>query len=174
MKRVRTGLALLAAGAFGVLAAGAADAGAPAGIAPVLVPIAHSALVTVDATTEADTLILRVQRTSDQAMLPGAQLHVTLAGHPLAVTPRPDGTWQAALGSFASSPDRALEITVAHDGLREVLTGTLGGVARTPASGRSATVTGGGLLKLHKQLAWWILNIVVVLIGVIAVSRRMS
>jgi hypothetical protein len=26
----------------------------------------------------------------------------------------------------------------------------------------------------HKQLAWWILNIVIVLIAAIAISRRMS
>jgi hypothetical protein len=32
---------------------------------------------------------------------------------------------------------------------------------------------GAGAL-IHKQMAWWILNIVIVLIGVVAVSRRMS
>jgi hypothetical protein len=26
----------------------------------------------------------------------------------------------------------------------------------------------------HKQMAWWVLNVVIVLIGVIAISRRMS
>lgn len=170
MKRVRNWLALLAAGALA--------AGAPAGTAPAFAPLAHSSLVTVDAATNAGMLILRVRRTADQTPLVGAQLEVTLDGHSLPVTPRPDGTWDAALGSLGSSPDGTLEVTVAHDGLREVLSGGLRRAA--PAAGAAAGSrghTGGttpGLLRAHQQLAWWILNIVVVLIGVIAISRRMS
>jgi len=29
-------------------------------------------------------------------------------------------------------------------------------------------------MLVHKQMAWWVLNVVIVLIGVIAISRRMS
>jgi hypothetical protein len=172
MKRVSNWLAQLAAGALGALAAGAS-----AGAAPAFVPLAHSSLVTVEAATDAGTLMLRVRRTPDQAPLAGAQLQVMLEGRSLPVTPRADGTWDAALGSLAASPDgSALEITVAHDGLREVLSGRLPGAAATAAgaSGHGAAGTTASLLKAHKQLAWWILNIAVVLIGVIAVSRRMS
>jgi hypothetical protein len=167
---------MLAAAALGALAAGAPAAGAPAPVAPVLVPLAHSALVSVAATTDAGRLILRVQRTTDGAILPGAQLEATLDGHALPLTPRPDGTWDAALGNLASSREGALEITVAHDGLREVLSGRLPGIGGTAAAGGSLAQggAGAGLFKSHKQLAWWILNIVVVLIGVIAISRRMS
>jgi hypothetical protein len=175
MKCVRKWLAMLAAAALGALAGGAPAAGAAAPVAPVLVPLAHSALVTVDATTDAGRLILRVQRTTDGAILPGARLAATLDGHALPLTPRPDGTWDAALGNLASSREGALEITVAHDGLREVLSGRLPGIGGTVAGGGSLAQGGGaGLFKSHKQLAWWILNIVVVLIGVIAISRRMS
>ena len=168
MKRVRNWLALLAGAGLGVLAAAAA------GPAPGFVPLAHSALVTVDAARHAGTLVLRVRRTPDAAPLAGAQLQVMLDRHVLPVTAGPDGTWDASLGSLASSPDGALEITVAHDGVHEVLSGRLPAVAGAVAGGRSGTAAGGGLLNIHKQLAWWILNIVVVLIGVIAVSRRMS
>jgi hypothetical protein len=168
MKRVRNWLALLAAGALGALAAGAS-----AGPAPGFAPLAHSALVTVDAARNAGTLILRLRRTAGEAPLAGAQLQVTLDGHALPVTPRPDGSWEAALGSLGPGADGTLEITVAHDGLREVLSGRLGGTSGTVA-GRGGGGSRGGLLNVHKQLAWWILNIVVVLIGVIAVSRRMS
>jgi hypothetical protein len=172
MKRVRNSLALLAAGMLAALAAGA-----PAGPAPVFVPLAHSALVTVNAATEAGALMLRVQRTRDQAPLPGAQLQVTLDGHNLPVTPRPDGTWEAPLGSLASSAEGTLDITVAHDGVREILSGRLPGVAAAAGSRGAVSSTASGAvarLQAHKQLAWWILNIAVVLIGVIAVSRRMS
>ena len=172
MQRVRNWLAQLAAGALGALAAGA-----PAGAASAFVPLAHSSLVTVDAATAAGTLVLRVRRTPDQAPLaPPVQLQVTLDGRSLPVTPQPDGTWDAALGSPAASPDGTLEITVAHDGLREVLSGRLPGAAAATAGagGHGAASTTASLFRAHKQLAWWILNIAVVLIGVIAVSRRMS
>jgi hypothetical protein len=167
MKHVRNWLALLAVGALPVVAAGA-----PAGPAPVFVPLAHSTLVTVEATRDAGTLLLRVWGTRNEIPLAGAQLQVTLDGHNLPVTPRPDGTWEAPLGSLASSPDGTLEVTVAHDGLREILGGRLPGAGGT--GGGSAARVGAGFLKAHKQLAWWILNIAVVLIGVIAISRRMS
>jgi len=58
---------------------------------------------------------------------------------------------------------------VAHDGIREVLDGTVAAAAAAPAA-----AGGGGLLRDHKQLAWWILNIAIVLIAVMAISRRMS
>ena len=117
-------MALLAAGALAALAGGA-----PASFAPVFVPLARSTLVTVEATTDAGTLILRVARTRDEAPLTGAQLQVTLDGHSLPVKPRPDGTWEAPLGALASSPG-ALEVIVAHDGVREMLTGQLPGAPR--------------------------------------------
>jgi hypothetical protein len=62
---------------------------------------------------------------------------------------------------------------VAHDGVREMLTGQLPGAPAAAAAARGAAGSAASLLA-HKQLAWWILNILVVLIGVIAVSRRMS
>ena len=58
---------------------------------------------------------------------------------------------------------------VAHDGIREVFDGTVAAAAAAPVA-----AGGSGLLRDHKQLTWWILNIAIVLIAVIAISRRMS
>src|SRR5207244_538922 len=50
------------------------------------------------------------------------------------------------------------------------------GVARSRASPSGAAKAAGvaSLWRDHKQMAWWILNITVVLIATIAISRRMS
>jgi hypothetical protein len=44
------------------------------------------------------------------------------------------------------------------------------GAAAAPRAGRGGVVSA----LIHKQMSWWILNVVIVLVGVIAVSRRMS
>jgi hypothetical protein len=53
-----------------------------------------------------------------------------------------------------------------------------GGVTPPPHPGPPPAPAPAGaaadLLHDHKQLAWWILNITIVLIAVIAISRRMS
>ncbi|MGB6605724.1 MAG: hypothetical protein WA747_10920 [Steroidobacteraceae bacterium] len=172
MNAVRNWLVKLAA-----LALCAAAAAAPVAVAPVFTPLAHSTLVTVDAAIDAGTLMLRVQRTASQAPAAVTNLQVTLDGRTLPVTPRPDGTWSAALGHPAGRSDGTLDVTVTHDGVREILTARLPGAAATAGGDTAGDHTAGGvaaLLSSHKQLAWWVLNIAVVLIGVIAVSRRMS
>jgi hypothetical protein len=143
---------------------------APAGAAPAFVPVGHSTLVTIDAATDAGTLILRVRRTGTSTAVPVTGLEVRLDGRSLPVAPRADGTWGASLGRPGESPDGALDITVMHDGLREVLSATLPAAAAAPRTAGPAA----SLWQSHRQLAWWILNIAVVLIGVIAISRRMS
>jgi hypothetical protein len=164
MNGVRNWFAKLAA-----LALCAPAGAAPAGAAPAFTPLGHSTLVTIDAATDAGGLILRVRRTGTGAPVAVTGLEVTLDGRSLPVAPRADGTWGAALGRAAGSPAGMLDVTVTHDGVREVLTGRLPAAA-APAVGAGTAVS----LLAHKQLAWWILNIAVVLIGVIAVSRRMS
>ena len=72
--------------------------------------------------------------------------------------PRPAGSRDAGA---------RVEVTVAHDGIHEVLSGRL---AATPAAAPAGAAAGGG----RSQLAWWVLNILIVLIAVIAISRRMS
>jgi hypothetical protein len=62
--------------------------------------------------------------------------------------------------------ERQLDITVAHDGIREILTGK---VAVPKAGGLTGSWDSG-----RKQMAWWVLNIAVVLIAVLAFSKRSS
>ncbi len=165
MKRVKR---LLATTAGALVCAALAWADPPAGAA--FTPLAHSPLVTVDSVVAADTLVLRVRRTADQQALAGAQLTVTADGRSIPVTARPEGTWGVPVKDLPKPPGK-LSIEVAHDGVREVLETQLpGGAAAAPP----AEVRGVASTLIHKQMAWWILNIAIVLIGVIAVSRRMS
>jgi hypothetical protein len=166
-------LAWIAAGALGCAAVASSDTAA----GPVFAPLTRSALVTVDGAAAAHTLLLRVRRASDQQPLSGAELSVTLDGASLTATLRPEGIWSVPLPALPAKAPGKLGIVVAHDGVREVLDGQLaavsavapGGAAPLPAS------SAGWLSTLaHKQMSWWVLNIVVVLIGVIAISRRMS
>jgi hypothetical protein len=166
-------LAWLAAGALGCAAA--ASSATAAG--PVFAPLARSALVTVDGAAAAHTLLLRVRRASDQQPLGGAELGVTLDGARLAATLRPDGIWSVPLPALPAKAPGKLGIEVAHDGVREVLDGQLAALSGAAAAGAAtAPASSAGWLSTlaHKQMSWWVLNIVVVLVGVIAISRRMS
>jgi len=153
----------------GALVCGAlAWADSPSGSA--FTPLAHSALVTVEGVMAADTLVLRVRRTADQQPLAGAELTVTAEGRSIPVAARPEGTWGVPAKDLPRAPGK-LSIEVSHDGVREVLEAQLPGgpPAAPPPASRGVAST-----LIHKQMSWWILNIVIVLIGVIAVSRRMS
>jgi hypothetical protein len=167
MKRVKRLLAMTA-GALVCAAPAWADAPPPPGSA--FTPVAHSALVAVDGVVAGDTLVLRVRRTADQQPLAGALLAVTAGGRSIPVTARPEGTWGVPVRDLPRPPGK-LSIEVTHDGVREVLDAQLPGRAAAPP----AAAPGGFVSTLiHKQSAWWILNVLIVLIGVIAVSRRMS
>jgi hypothetical protein len=148
--------------------AAAAWADSPA--AATFAPVAHSALVTVEGVVAGDALVLRVRRTADQQPVPGAELSVTVDTRSIPVTARPEGTWAVPARDLPRPPAK-VSIVVAHDGVREVLEGEApGAAAAAPAAeGRGVAST-----LIHKQMSWWILNILIVLIGVIAVSRRMS
>jgi hypothetical protein len=159
-------LAWIVAAALGSTAAAVA-AGPAAGAAN---PLAHSADLTVDGAVAAGTLTLRVQRAGDQQPLHVTDLAVRVDGRPLPVMARTDGSWAAPLKDLPQHSPGKLEIIVAHDGALEALDGQL------PASAPAAASAPGGTLStlVHKQMSWWILNVLIVLVGVIAVSRRMS
>jgi hypothetical protein len=160
---------LLALTAGALVCAAPALADSPAAVA--FAPVARSPLVTVDGVVASDTLVLRVLRTADRQPLTGVELAVSVDGRGVPATARPEGTWAVPLGELSAKPPGKLSIVVAHDGVREVLDGQLpggGAPSPPPRSGNPASTL------IHKQMAWWILNVVVVLIGVIAVSRRMS
>jgi hypothetical protein len=127
------------------------------------VPAAHSALVTVEAAGTAEGVRLRLRHTEGGAPLAVTELRVSVGGQSTAVTPQPDGTWLAPWPKSGGAAN-GLEVIVTHDGIREVLSGPLPAAPEHKPSASAGT----------KQLAWWILNIVIVLIAVIAISRRMS
>ena len=152
----------------------AADAAAPAGrgaqaAQPVrLAPntparVAHSALLNIEGTAGTDTLQLQIRRVSDQTPVGSEDVEVSIDGRNEPVTHQSGGSYELAINNFRGDGARDVEITVGHDGIREIL------AARVEVA---ETVTGGSLLRDHKQVAWWILNIVIVLIAAIALSRR--
>lgn len=157
----------MTAGALACVAPALADS--PPGAA--FAPLAHSALVTVEGVVTSETLVLRALRTTDRQPLTGAELTVSVDGRDVPVTPRPEGTWGVPLKGLTSRPPAKLSIVVAHDGLREVLEGQLPRSDAAPAPSQSGNTAS---TLIHKQMAWWVLNVVIVLIGVIAVARRMS
>ena len=155
--------------AVAVLACVARAFGADTAASP-FAPVAHSALVTLEAARTPSGLTLRVRHTTGAAPLSVTELAASIDGNSVPVTPRADGSWSVAWPVTGAPGDGTLEVTVGHDGIREVLSGGLPPrAADTAAPGAS-----GGVLHNHKQLAWWILNIAVVLVAAIAISRRMS
>ena len=142
---------------------------------PVFVPLAHSVQLTLETASTPAELTLRLQRTQGTGPLAVTALTVAIDGRNAAVTRRGDDTWSVAWPAGAGARGGKLEAVVTHDGISEVLSGTLPGAsAGTTGTGPAETGRSGGLLGDHKQLAWWILNIAVVLIAAIAISRRTS
>lgn len=128
-------------------------------------PVAKSALLAVDATPDHDALTLHIRRLSDQHELLSDDVKVTIDGKTATVARQSDGSYEVGSAELGTDALHDIELVVPHDGIRELLSGTV----KLPA-----VRSGGGLLGDHKQIAWWILNIVVVLIAVIAISRRKS
>jgi hypothetical protein len=174
--------------ASGVLAV--ALAGLPASTASELQPIAESSQVKLTGSVSAGQLTLRVLPAVSGAPLVVTGLSASLDGVPAPVTRQADDSWRVPL---PAAPRSRLDVFVLHDGIREVLSGSLPargaigsvtGVGAGAAAANAGTASGGGAGRSgaatppgrhnYKQLAWWVLNIAVVLIAVIAISRRMS
>ena len=132
---------------------------------PPVIPVAHSALLTIDATRTDDGLALHIKHAGNQIPIDGRDVTVSVDGKSQPVTAEPEGTFFLSTKDLAGDGERQLEILVAHDGIREMLTGkvTLPKVNTTL-----------DLWRDHKQMAWWVLNVAVVLIAVTAFSRRQS
>jgi hypothetical protein len=122
----------------------------------------------VDAAATPAGLVLRVGHGGDAAPLTVSELSVAFGGQSFRAAPRADGSWLAALPPAALQPGAALDVVIAHDGVREILSGRLARPAAAPAGAAA------GLLRDHRQLAWWVLNIAIVLIAALAISRRLS
>jgi hypothetical protein len=173
MSQIRTWLALAVLACAAALCLGPAGAAEPA--APAFTPVAHSALVSLDAVPTPEGLRLRVRRTQGEAPLSVTTLSVSVERTSVPATQQADGSWLVPWPK-GGVPDGGLEVTISHDGIREVLSGKMPPpLPGTPGTGSAPGAgTAGAWLRDHKQLAWWILNITVVLIAAIAISRRMS
>jgi hypothetical protein len=148
--------------ALGVLACAASAAPLPQPLS-----LTPSAQVTLEGSATAAGLTLRPRATVAGAPLNVTELSVAIDGASVTATRQADGSWIAPRGKAAGAGK--LEVFVTHDGIREVLSGTLPAIAAG-----NAAAEGGSLLRDHKQMAWWILNIGIVLIAAIAISRRMG
>jgi hypothetical protein len=125
--------------------------------------VAHSALLSLTAEPSDHALALQVSRLADHRLITGpGVLTATLDGHSVPVTARPDGTYLVST-SGASAGAHSLTVVVSHDGIRELLTGTV-------AVPQQQSVL--DVLQGHGMSAWWVLNIAVVLIAVIVISRH--
>jgi hypothetical protein len=141
----------------------AAQPAEPVRLAPnVAAQIAHSALLSIDGTATADTLRLSIRRVSDKTLVSTDDVTVTVDSRNESVT-HDNGGYEVPLNDLRGDAPKDVEIIVAHDGIREILSGKV--AAAEAASADS-------LLRDHKQVAWWILNIAIVLVAAIALSRR--
>jgi hypothetical protein len=129
------------------------------------IDIAHSALLIADATVSDNTLFLRLRNAKTQAVIQTNDLTFNVDGKPQASKAQMDGTYAIALDALKGTGERNVEIIVGHDGIREILANKIAAI-----DAKSTGLSLGG----HNQLAWWILNIGVVLIGALALSRKKS
>jgi hypothetical protein len=125
--------------------------------------IARSAMLTLTATPSDDSLALRIDRVADHRLIVGpGKVSATLDGHPVPLTAEPGGAWLLSLRAQPAGA-HSLGVVVDHDGIRELLTGTVTAPQRHSAL---------DFLQGHGMAAWWVLNIAVVLIAVMVISRR--
>jgi hypothetical protein len=144
-------------------ATSAAAAPQPVQLAPnVAALIARSALLTIEGTATADALQLSIRRVSDKSLISSDDVTVSVDGKNQSVTHDKGGFYELPINDLRGDSARDVDITVAHDGIREIVSGK---VSVAEASSTS-------LWRDHKQVAWWILNIVIILIAATAVSRR--
>ena len=125
--------------------------------------VARSTALILTAAPSDHSLSFQVARASDHRLIVGpGNVTATLDGHNLPVTARPDGTYLISTREQSAGP-HSLGVVVSHDGIRELLTGTVS------VQQQRSTLD---MLQGHGMFAWWVLNIAVVLIAVLIISRR--
>ncbi len=157
----RIGACTWLACAFPVLAA-APPAAKPEATGTPETRVAHSALLTVDATPTDDSVALYIKRATDQTAASTSDVVVSVDGRVQTLARGSDGSYLLSAADLRDNGPHTLEITVSHDGIREILSGQL----NLPAP------RGGSFISAHRQIGWWVLNIAIVLIAAIALSRR--
>ena len=143
-------------------------------VEPLLMPLAHSALVTLEGASLADgALLLRVRANPGAAAVTLSEFSVAIDGRDVPVTARADGSWRVSVPAHPGAAESTLDVTVTHDGIRELLRAKIAPPAAATAQ-TPAAASGGVASGVHRQIVWWILNIAIVLIAALALSRRRS
>ena len=125
--------------------------------------VARSALLELTATPAHDALALEVIRLSNHQLIVGpGKVTARLDGHRVPLTAESNGAYLVSMGG-RDGGTHTLRVIVSHDGIRELLTGTVS-LPRHRSIFES--------LEGHGMGAWWVLNIVVILIAVLVISRR--
>ena len=125
--------------------------------------VARSALLTLTAAPSDHSLALHVERNSDHRPIAGpGHVTATLDGHGVPVAAQPNGTYLISTRN-ESGGAHSLGVVVSHDGIRELLTGTVSVPQQQSLF---------DMIQGHGMSAWWVLNIAVVLIAVLIISRR--
>lgn len=125
--------------------------------------VARSALLSLTASPSNDALALRVTRLADHQLIVGAgKVTATLDGRAVPLAAEPNGAYLLSLGGQGGGA-HTLGVVVSHDGIRELLTGSVN-LPRHPSLFDS--------LQGHGMAAWWVLNVAVVLIAALVISRR--
>ena len=135
---------------------------------PIPAPLAHSALITLEGAATPGALILRVRSNTAGTVANVSDFAVTLDGRELPTTARADGGWRVPLPAASANGPGKLEVRVTHDGVSEILN------AQIPLVQAEPVAATGVLSGAHKQIVWWILNIAIVLIAALVISRRTS
>lgn len=125
--------------------------------------VARSALLTLTAVPSDHALSLQVTRLSDHRLIVGpGNVRATLDGHSVPVAAQPNGTYLMSTRDEGAGAHK-LGVVVSHDGIRELLTGTIDVPQQQSLL---------DMIQGHGMSAWWVLNIAVVLIAVLIISRR--
>lgn len=140
----------------------ALPAATAAGAAPERVQVASSAQLVLDVAAQPGKLMLWITRTRDHTPVTGAgNVAVRLDGHTVKVSAQQNDYVVATDGLHGGR--QPIEVIVAHDGIRELLSGTV--------TLRAAPSTLERLQK-HSGWAWWVLNIAVLLLAFRMISRK--
>lgn len=124
--------------------------------------IASSALLSVEATAKSDVLQISVRRVKDNSPIATDDITVAIDGHNESVTREKGTVYELPINDLRGAGVKDVDVTVAHDGIREIVSGKVS-VAEPPAT---------SFLRDNKQVAWWVLNIVIILVAVMAFSRK--
>lgn len=128
------------------------------------VQVASSAMLVLDARVEHHDVVLRIVRTANHEPVEGAgNVTAKIDGHSVQVSAHGD-TYRLATSKIKGGPHH-LQVVVAHDGIHELLTGTI-----TLPKHHDAFAD----LDKHGYGAWWILNLGVMLLAAVLIMRRQN